>query len=276
RVEAVEGYGIAELDEDMRIKRFVEKPPREEAPSNLANTGLYLFNPMIREVMRGEWVRKTIEAQKRLDFGYDFIPYLIGAGYKVYGYIVEEGWYDVGSPERYLEAMYDILRGRLKSLGEFDGRIFPDRRIWIQGETPGLLSDKNKDRDRLAEMIRAGKIEVEEPVLIGRHCQIEDGVRISNSCIDNYTRIEGGAVIEDSAIMDRAWIGGGAVVEESIIGRHVTVRSTRRRPTSIAQLSAVGDDVWIEEGSALIGAKVHPHLRLEEGVYRGVVFEARR
>ncbi|MEM2123235.1 MAG: NDP-sugar synthase [Candidatus Bathyarchaeia archaeon] len=272
RVGDVEGYGIAEVDEEMRIHGFVEKPSREEAPSNLANTGLYLFNPRIRGVMRSGWMRRTIASRKRLDFGYDFIPYLIRSGHKVYGYVVEGGWYDVGSPERYLEAMYDIIRGRLKSLGEFNGGVFPDRRIWIQSESP----EPSPERDRLAEMIRAGRIEVEEPVLIGRHCQIGEGVKISNSCIDNYVRIGDGTVVEGSAVMDRVDVGEGAVIEGSIIGRHAVVRSTFRRPTSIVRLSVVGDDVWIGEGSTLIGARVHPHLRLEEGVYKGAVFEVQR
>ena len=271
-VSDVEGYGIAEVDEDMRIKRFVEKPKRGEAPSNLANTGLYLFSPEVREVMRGEWVQRIIAARRRLDFGYDFIPYLVESGYEVYGYAIEKGWYDVGSPERYLEAMYDILRGRLGSLRDFDGRVFPDRRIWIQGG--GL--EPPAGRDRLVDMVRSGRIEVEEPALIGRHCQIGEGARISNSCIDNYTRIGDGAVIEDSAVMDRTYIGEGALVKGSIIGRHAVVESTRRRPTSIVRLSVVGDDVWVGEGSTLTGARVYPHLRLEEGVYEGVVFGFQR
>ncbi|MEM3507535.1 MAG: NDP-sugar synthase, partial [Candidatus Bathyarchaeia archaeon] len=119
KVSDVEGYGIADIDENMRIRRFVEKPKKSEAPSNLANTGLYFFNPEVRKVLQSEWVYKTISSQKRLDFGYDFIPYLIRSGYKVYGYIIEKGWYDVGTPERYLNAMHDILNGRLECLKEF-------------------------------------------------------------------------------------------------------------------------------------------------------------
>jgi hypothetical protein len=38
----------------------------------------------------------------------------------------------------------------------------------------------------------------------------------------------------------------------------------------------VGDDVWVGEGSTLTGARVYPHLRLEEGVYEGVVFGVQR
>jgi len=269
-VEDTEGYGVAEIDGDMRIYRFVEKPPRDEAPSNLANTGLYLFSPEIREVMRGDWVRDKVSKRERLDFGYDFIPHLIESGYGVYGYIIKKGWYDVGSPERYLEAMYDILAGRLECLQDFEGRISPDKRIWIQGQSPESLARRN----RIVEMIREGKIEVEEPVLIGRHCQIEEGVRISNSCIDNYTRIGRGSVIEDSAIMDRVLIGENASIDRSIIGRHVTVSSSRDKPTRIHSVSVVGDNVWIDAGCVLFKAKVSPHLRLREFDYEGEVDSA--
>ena len=44
-VEKVEEYGIAELDKDTRIKRFIEKPTAKMAPSNLANAGIYLLSP---------------------------------------------------------------------------------------------------------------------------------------------------------------------------------------------------------------------------------------
>ena len=120
-------------------------------------------------------------------------------------------------------------------------------------------------------MMRMGRIVLEEPVLIGRHCQICDGVRVRNSCVDNYTIIDEGASIEDSAVMDRARIGPYAKVGGSIIGRHVAVGSTRERPTEISGLSVVADDVVIEPGCILRGAKVYPHMRLEEGLYTGEV-----
>ncbi|MBS7644676.1 MAG: NDP-sugar synthase [Candidatus Bathyarchaeia archaeon] len=267
RVGDVEGYGIAEVDEEMRIQRFVEKPSREEVPSNLANTGLYLFSPQIREVMESSEVQEIMARRGRLDFGYDFIPHLLETGHEVYGYIIEKGWYDVGSPERYLEAMYDLLRGRLEFLSDFGGRISVDERIWIQGESPESLARRRE----IIEMIRAGKIEVEEPVLIGRHCQIGEGVKISNSCIDNYTIIGEGAVIRDSAIMDRVRIGEGAEVSDSIIGRHTTVNSTHIQPTRISSVSAVGDDVQVDAGSILEKARIYPHLRLTRGEYRGEI-----
>jgi len=271
KVSDVEGYGIADIDDNMLIRRFVEKPKKTEAPSNLANTGLYFFSPEVRKVLQSEWVYKTIASQKRLDFGYDFIPYLIQSGYKVYGYIIEKGWYDVGTPERYLNAMYDILNGRLECLKEFDERIFPDKRIWIQGKSPESIARKNK----IIEMVKKGKIELEGPVLIGRHCQIEEGVKISNSCIDNYTRIGRGTVIKDSAVMDRTYIGENAEINKSIIGRHATIMSNRRKQTKIISVSVVADNVYIDAGCILKNAKVYPHLKLIENIYEGEVLSSK-
>lgn len=271
KVSDVEGYGIADIDENMKIRRFIEKPKKSEAPSNLANTGLYFFNPEIRKVLQSEWVHKTIISQKRLDFGYDFIPYLIRSGYDVYGYIIEKGWYDVGTPERYLNAMNDILNGSLECLKEFDERIFFDKRIWIQGKSPESIARKNK----IIEMIKKGKIELEEPVLIGRHCQIEEGVKISNSCIDNYTRIGKGSFIKDSAIMDRVYIGENAEINKSIVGRHVTIKSTRSKPTRVSPISVIADNVYVNAGCTLKAAKIYPHLKLSENIYEGEILSSK-
>ena len=38
-------YGVVRLDENDRILEFQEKPSPEEAASNLANTGIYIFEP---------------------------------------------------------------------------------------------------------------------------------------------------------------------------------------------------------------------------------------
>ena len=91
--------------------------------------------------------------------------------------------------------------------------------------------------------------------MIGRHCQIEDGVTLNNCCIDNFTRIGKNAVVSNSAVMDRAIIGEYAEVQDSIIGRHVAVNSSQKKPTKISDISVIADDVTLEEGTVLIGSK---------------------
>lgn len=254
-VEDVEGYGIADINKDKRISRFVEKPAPKEAPSNLANTGLYMVSPEIRKIFKEKGVKQIIKERHRLDFGYDFIPYIIKTGRTVYGYTLKGSWYDVGTPKRYLEAMQDMLNGRFLSLTDFGGRISEEERIWVQGESYEAL----KRRQEIIRKIKQGKIEVEGAVLIGRHCKISDGVRIVNSCIDNYTKIGKDVVIENSAVMDRAIIEEKAEIKESIIGRHVTILSSPRKQTKINAVSVIADDVTIGEGCKLTSTKIYPH-----------------
>jgi NDP-sugar pyrophosphorylase family protein len=254
-VKNVEGYGIADINKDMRINKFVEKPSPKEAPSDLANTGLYMVSPEIRRIFKEKGVQKILKEKHRLDFGFDFIPYLISTGRPVYGYKLQGSWYDVGTPRRYLEAMHDMLDGRFQSLTDFGGRIDEEKRIWVQGES----SESMKRRKEIIGKIKRRKIEVEGSVLIGRHCKIADGVRIVDSCIDNYTTVGRNVEIENSAVMDRVIIGDKAQIKESIIGRHVTISSSSRKPTRIGSLSVIADDVIMEEGCILTATKVYPH-----------------
>ena len=254
-VENVEGYGIADINKNMRIARFVEKPLPKEAPSNLANTGLYMVSPEIRKIFKEKGVKEIIKERHRLDFGYDFIPYLIKTGRPVYGYTLKGSWYDVGTPERYLEAMRDMLNGRFSSLTDFGGRIDEETRVWVQGESVESM----KRRKEIIRKIKQGKIEVKGSVLIGRHCKIGNNVRIVNSCVDNYTKISNGVTIVNSAIMDRVIIKEKAEVKESIIGRHVTILSTPKKPTKIDSVSVIADDVTIAEGCRLKATKIYPH-----------------
>jgi NDP-sugar pyrophosphorylase family protein len=257
-VENVEGFGIADINKAGRIAKFVEKPSPKEAPSNLANTGLYVVSPDIRKIFKEDGVKQIIKEKNRLDFGFDFIPYLIRTGRPVYGYTLRGSWYDVGTPEHYLEAMRDMLDGRFSSLTDFGGKIDENKRIWVQGES----SESLKSRKEIIRKIKQGKIEVEGSVLIGRHCKISDGVKIENSCIDNYTKIERGAVIRDSAIMDRAIVGEKAEINESIIGRHVTILSSRKEQTRIHSVSVIADDVTVAAGCRLEATKIYPHQQV--------------
>jgi NDP-sugar pyrophosphorylase family protein len=254
-VENVKGLGIADMDDNNRIRRFLEKPQPKDAPSNLANTGLYVLSPEIKSVFKEKGVKQIMDEKQRLDFGYDFIPYLTQTDHPVYGYTLKGNWFDVGTPRNYLEAMKKLLHGGFSMLTDFGGRIDEKQLIWVQGES----NDSEQRRQEIIRKIRQGKIEIEGAVLIGRHCQIDKGVRIANSCIDNFTRIGKGAQIENSAILDRVIIGEKAEVRDSVVGRHVTIRSNGRKKTRIDSISVVADDVTIEEGCTLTSTKIYPH-----------------
>jgi NDP-sugar pyrophosphorylase family protein len=260
-VDNVEGLGVADIDRDGRINRFVEKPLPKNAPSNLANTGLYVMSPKVRKIFKEKGVQQIIKDKNRLDFGYDFIPYVIQAGYPVYGYKLENSWFDVGTPKNYLEAMKYLLQNNSPILSNFEERLQIDTHnfVCVQGKS----RDSEKVRSQIVQKIQQKRIRINGSVLIGRHCQIEDGTVLSNCCIDNFTYIGKNAVISNTAVMDRAIIGDYAEINDSIIGRHVKICSTQNNPTKISDTTVIADDVTIIEGCVLSATKIYPHQEIK-------------
>lgn len=256
-VENVEDFGVAVLNKG-RIEMFVEKPKRQEAPSNLANTGIYVISPQIRKVFKSKEFELMIR-QGKMDFGKDVIPYLINSGYKVIGYVTRSLWFDVGTPERYLETMKAMMK-KLGAKGLNAFRIKKGNEIFVQGTSP----DSKKRRIKIKNMFESGELKLEGEVLIGRHSFIGNATKISYSNVDNFTVIGVNVQIEGSAIMDRSAVGDYAVIKDSILGRHVEVRSSKEMPT-IIESSVIGDDVIIGEGSELVKVKIAPHRTISPG-----------
>jgi NDP-sugar pyrophosphorylase family protein len=259
-VDDVEAYGIADMDETRRIRRFVEKPARGEAPSKMANTGIYLISPEIAKVFEEPEVQQMIKVRKRLDFGLDLIPYLVDR-YPVYGYYMQGDWLDVGTPRGYLKAMTNLLNKKERPRLYLGDPVTQLTNVWIQGRSPESISRK----ERIIQNALSGRTRLEGGVFIGRHCQIEEGSIIRDSCIDNFCILGRDVTIERSAIMDRTVIEDGALIQDSIVGRHVRVASSVKRPTWITGLSVIGDDVDIGEGGTLASTRVNPHKVIPEG-----------
>lgn len=259
-VEDTEQYGVAELGENMQIKRFVEKPRRGEAPSNLANAGIYLISPEIDKVLLKEDLKKIMVERRRLDFGYDFIPYLVDHGYPVYGYPIDV-WYDVGTIERYLQAMLDILHGKL-DIRIAEERILPDRNVWVQG----FSQESIKRREEILHKYKEKRLFIEGAALIGRHTRIGDYSKISESSIDNFCILDDHVYVDRSAIMDGCRIGNYTYITDSIIGRKAIIESSREHPTYVESNSAIGNTAQIKEGCRLIRTKVNPGLVIPKGM----------
>ena len=250
-------YGVAVTAGDMRIKTFLEKP--EKSPSNLANTGLYLLSPEIREILNSEEIKELMK-KGQFDMGTHMIPYLVEKGYPVYGYVSDRVWYDVGSPSRYLEATKAVLGGNLAYLRGFGGKVRDG--VWIEG-----FSKESLQRRRvIVEKNKNGFISLEKPVLIGRHCHIDDGARIKNSVIDNFCIIGRNTTIENSVIMDRAIIEEGARIRDSIVGRHCTIKSSMLKPTLMEDISVTGDNVTVGRGYHLKNTRIWPHIKLPDNM----------
>lgn len=262
-VEKPEEYGLVSLDNDQRVRSFIEKPKEvKHEGSKLVNSGLYLMSPEIREVFEKDEVKKMIYENKRLDFGMDLIPYLVERDYPIYGYFLDAAWFDVGTPQRYLDAMVKILYGKLRTIDEFEVRIDDSKPIYIQGQSAESIAK----REEIKTLYKKGKISINGAALMGRHILVEENVSISDSNIDNFSIIKKGSTIEHSAILDRNFLEEGTLVSNSIVGRHCYIKSSLSNPTKIHSLSVIGDNVTIGEGCEIVASKIWPNLFIPRGI----------
>ena len=224
--ENISQYGVARLDEDMRIRGFVEKPKPGSEPSRMINTAFYLFSPKIRDVL-------TEMGDRARDIGGDLIPYLTENGYPVYGYPIKGYWIDIGTPERLHQATMDCLSGAVR---HFDRKYHYKPNQWIH---PSTLA-------KIESLLASGDIQLIGNVSIGRNCSIERGVTIENSHIGHTSLIERNVDIKDSMIMSFACIQHMVSIKKSIVGRH----------TIIEEHSVLGANGMDTELIAVIGENV--------------------
>ena len=201
--ENISSYGVARVDEDMRIQGFVEKPKSGSEPSRMINTAFYLFSPQIREVL-------AEMGDRARDIGGDLIPYLTENGYPVYGFPVSGYWIDIGTPERLHQAAMDCLSGRVR---HFDRKYHYKPNQWIH---PSTLA-------KIGPMLEAGDILLKGNVSIGRNCSIEKGVVIENTHIGHTSLIDRNVEIRESMIMSFAHIHHRVNINRTIVGRHSTL-----------------------------------------------------
>jgi NDP-sugar pyrophosphorylase family protein len=241
--ESLSQYGVADIDEDFRIKRFVEKPKKGTEPSRMINTAFYLFSPQIREILQemGDAAR---------DIGGDLIPYLTEHGYKVCCYPVKGYWIDIGTPERLHQAAMDVLAGKVEHFA-FSHAYKPHQ--WIH---PSTLSKIQGDLD-------SGEIKLKGNISIGRNCRIERGTIIENSHIGHTSMIERNVEIRNSMVMSFSNIKRGVVMNGAIVGRHSTIGANcilgAHQPHADGKIPVIGEDLLLPpESTVLPGTRVAP------------------
>jgi mannose-1-phosphate guanylyltransferase len=210
-------YGIADLQADHRITRFVEKPARGEAPSNFGNAGTWLFDPLVLDLIPDEKMDGSIE---RL-----LTPGLIANGRLVLGYPSDAYWMDVGTSERYLQVHADILNGLIPSWLPGDIEKSP----WL-GEGCEVWPDATVSaRVIMGSNCRVGGLtRVQGPSVFGNDCVVRDNSVVEACVIWDGARIGSGAVVRDSIIGAGCWVGDDSIVEGAVLANGSRVKHGAR------------------------------------------------
>jgi NDP-sugar pyrophosphorylase family protein len=276
--EVAEKYGLMLTTPDRRITDFVEKPTLAELREHfnaetdeqfrelplMTNAGFYLVDAArLRELAGRHEIQRLRE--RRLDFGKDLLPWLVGNGEPVYAFPVRRIG-DLGNVQDYVETMVDVLRGRFESVDRLLGPPFDaDRHLWIAPES--LSMRDSTSGATLAEKISRGLVEIGPAVRIGRFCEIHPGVRITESNLDDDIEVHRDAVIERSQVRDGAIVGAGARISEAVVGSMTEIRSEPFHPTTIERFVALGDEVTVYPGVHLAeDIAVYPRLKLPSGI----------
>ena len=103
-VEDPSSYGLVPTGEDGAVEAFLEKPDPSDVVTDQINAGAYVLR---REVV------DLIPEGRAVSIERDVFPRLVGKG--LYGHRLLGYWMDIGTPDRYLQASWDILEGRVET-----------------------------------------------------------------------------------------------------------------------------------------------------------------
>lgn len=206
----VSNYGVVETDDEGRILAFQEKPKPEEARSNFASTGIYIFEPEVIDL---------IPKDKVFDIGSQLFPMLAEKGMPFYAQKRFFNWIDIGHVSDYWSVLQRVLKGEVAHMHMPGKRMKAD--VWV-----GINTKINWD-----------KVKIEGPVYIDSGVCIEDGAEIVGPAwITRGSHICKDAKIIRSILMEYTRISAGQTFEETIVSSSYCVEH------KTGQTYYVGDD----------------------------------
>ncbi|MBS4025288.1 MAG: NDP-sugar synthase [Clostridia bacterium] len=220
-VEDVSKFGVVIQDSEGRITAFQEKPKPEIALSNLANTGIYIFEPHIFEL---------IPANTFYDFGKQLFPLLVEQNLPFFGWETKGYWSDIGSFETYKEAQFDMINGKVKlNTCKMNSPFYIGR---------GSVIASSSDIE--------GNVVIGENTAVGERCTIYNSVILDNVTIGNDITIINSVIGNGCRINDKVVINSDCVLgDENVLEAQVELLQgvkiwPRRLVTEIVKEDLVG------------------------------------
>ena len=180
-VEDARAYGCVPTDSDGRVTAFLEK--MDKPITNTINAGCYVFNPKVVQ---------SIPLDTVISVEREIFPGLIAAHGKVFGFIDDSYWLDIGTPKALLKGSRDLVSG----FADSSALEFAD--VASHSEQALIMKTANVEESAI----------IDKGSCIGAGAIIGAGAHISASIIDSGAIVGPGAVINDS------FVATGAMVSE--------------------------------------------------------------
>ena len=205
----VSNYGIVVADKQGKVEFFQEKPSPADARSNLASTGIYLFEPEVLDLVPSGVV---------FDIGSQLFPLLAEKGLPFYAQSRFFNWIDIGRVTDYWSVLQRVLRGEVAEMSMPGKEIEPG--VWV-GPNTSISWESSK---------------IVGPVYIGSSVRIEHGCSvIGPAWIGHGSHLRKGAKVIRSVLFEYTRIGDGMEFLEMIV-------SPRYCVDRAGETSYVGDD----------------------------------
>ncbi len=179
----VDKFGVIVVDSDNKIVEFQEKPPIEEAKSNLVNTGIYIFNYEIFNY---------IPENTTYDFAKNVFPDLMNKNIPINTYKTDRYWSDIGSISQYVESTKDILNKKIK--------------------IPNLIITSDEDKFCLACDTKA----IDNSCKIVGNCTIGKNVKLSKNAVISNSIIWDDVEVADDVVIENSIITSGSKITKSV------------------------------------------------------------
>lgn len=170
QVQDARAFGCVPTDIDGRVTAFLEK--MENPVTNQINAGCYVFNPRVISAIPLD----TVVSVER-----EIFPQLVASGAKVFGYIENAYWLDIGTPRALLKASIDIVKRSAEFLAMPGSTIDPTAVI-TGGSSIGANSLVGAGAVIDGSIIEAGCV-------IGPNAKITDSFVAAGATVGNGVKI---------------------------------------------------------------------------------------
>jgi mannose-1-phosphate guanylyltransferase len=184
-------FGVVPTDDTGRVIEFVEKPPRESAPTNEINAGIYVMEPSVIDRIKPN-VRVSVERET--------FPAMAADG-NLYALSQDAYWLDAGTPEAYLLAHGDILSGRREA--DVSPVIVAGSWIHDDAEVDPAATVMGSSVERGC---RVGRGALVEASVLMAGASVEPGARVSGSILGPRSIVRSGAVLGPTCVVGADYI----------------------------------------------------------------------